>query len=227
MAKKGRVIAVVGFTGSGKDYTAARIAEERKGFTHIDLTFKTFAEREGFKDVLEFQKVVSNAKNGIFNDESHRKFANFDFVFDAELIKTVQFELDNGNNVVLSTWLGPWLDIVSEKLVELGMLDKALSIDFKVFLEAPLEMRAERIMDGRTDAKGTLDDNIKYVQQKDQNNFGRYIAVYDIDIQDPSGFDLIIDTAEYDDTKQKFVNLDVIADILEAFDGKCNSSDEN
>ncbi len=227
MAKKGRVIAVVGFTGSGKDYTAARIAEERKGFTHIDLTFKTFAEREGFKDVLEFQKVVSNAKNGIFNDESHRKFANFDFVFDAELIKTVQFELDNGNNVVLSTWLGPWLDIVSEKLVELGMLDKALSIDFKVFLEAPLEMRAESIMDGRTDAKGTLDDNIKYVQQKDQNNFGRYIAVYDIDIQDPSGFDLIIDTAEYDDTKQKFVNLDVIADILEAFDGKCNSSDEN
>lgn len=85
----GRVIAIAGLVGSGKN-TAGALVAKKLGWTQVEPTFKTLAEREGIS-LMEFQ-------------EKAKKDETIDLKFDAALRRECA-----GKNCVVTTWLGPWM----------------------------------------------------------------------------------------------------------------------
>jgi len=209
----GRIICVGGWTGAGKDFTCKGITKRRPSFVHVCPTLKTIAEEEGFSDVAEFQKVVSAVMDGTDKTPEHQKYKDTDKLFDEKLYDEVKSTLDQGRDVVVSTWLGPWiLEKISKEKGD------GLKVDFKVWLYAPAVPCAERMIRGRSDAKSDIEETIRYMKEKDQNNIGRYMDVYGIDITDHSNFDIEINSISYNG--DKLVDL-----VLSAFDikfgGRC------
>lgn len=150
------IIAISGLAGSGKN-TVGREVAKLLGWRIVEPTFKDLAAREGIS-LEQFQKKAA---------------ADFeiDKKFDLEL--KLQCE---GENCVVSTWLGPW------------MADGA----FTVWLDVPLEIRAKRVA-GR---EGILEGKAKAsISERDEQNRQRYLKVYGININNHSGFDLILDAS--------------------------------
>ena len=83
------IIAVAGFSGSGKN-TLGKLLADKLGYRLVDPTFKDIAKSEGIS-LMELQKRAENDKD-------------IDKKFDAIL----RNETSKGNCVV-STWLGPWI----------------------------------------------------------------------------------------------------------------------
>jgi cytidylate kinase len=63
--------------------------------------------------------------------------------------------------------------------------------DVKVYLRASLEKRAERIVKREN---GSLDEVAAFTAERDRQDHGRYLRIYDIDTDNYDFADLIIDT---------------------------------
>lgn len=91
-----------------------------------------------------------------------------------------QVELAEKGNCVLGSRLAIW------------MLDSA---DLKVFLHAPVEVRAERI---RQREGGRYEEVLEETRERDRRDSERYRRLYDIDNNEYGFADLVLDAAELD-----------------------------
>lgn len=105
--------------------------------------------------------------------EIAKKDHNIDRKFDEIQLK----EMEKVGNFVISTWLGPWL----------------AKPDFSVWLKTNDSIRFSRVAKRENIS---LQEAKKYVLKKDEQNFERYMNIYNIDISDHSMFDLELDTTD-------------------------------
>jgi cytidylate kinase len=70
-----------------------------------------------------------------------------------------------------------------------------LDSDMKVWLDAPLEVRAERL--SKRDKKSGKDAERNLIEREESEG-GRYMKIYGIDLRDMRIYDLIINTARFD-----------------------------
>jgi cytidylate kinase len=117
--------------------------------------------------------------------------AKTDFSYD-KIIDSHQVELARQGNCVLGSRLAIW------------MVDFA---DLKVFLEASIETRANRILKREG---GTFQQRYDETAARDESDTGRYKALYGIDNNQHDFADLIIDTALY--TPDQIVDL-IVAEV--------------
>ena len=117
--------------------------------------------------------------------------AKTDFSYD-KIIDSHQVELARQGNCVLGSRLAIW------------MVDFA---DLKVFLEASIETRANRILKREG---GTFQQRYDETAARDESDTGRYKALYGIDNNKHDFADLIIDTALY--TPDQIVDL-IVAEV--------------
>jgi CMP/dCMP kinase len=97
----------------------------------------------------------------------------FDFLTDLHLIRA-----SLQPRVVVGSRLAAWL----------------MEADLRVWLHAPLETRAKRIYQRETDKQASYESVLYHTLRRDEENRQRYLQVYGIDINDRSGFDIIINT---------------------------------
>ncbi len=98
-----------------------------------------------------------------------------DFSYDREL-DSRNAEMASAGNCVYGSRLAVW------------MLEQA---DLKVFLTASAEVRAKRIFDREG---GVYEEILNVTKQRDQNDSGRYKAIYGIDMDKHQFVDLVINT---------------------------------
>jgi len=72
-----------------------------------------------------------------------------------------------------------------------------LKPDLKVWLMAPLEVRAKRVI-GRGDEYGSLEEASKAISEREGSERRRYREFYGIDLSDLSFYDLVINTGRFD-----------------------------
>lgn len=135
------------------------------------------AERLGFR-MINYTFRMMAEEMGIPFKELH-SLASTDPRYDKKLDKK-QVELAEGGNCVLGSRLAIW------------MLKDA---DLKVYLDASLEVRASRIHDREG---GDLQQVIKETRARDEADTKRYKELYNIDNNDFSFADLILDVGELD-----------------------------
>lgn len=155
--------------GSGKSHTAKRLASKYglKYYSGGDA-LKALAMREGYK---RKKRGWWESKEGIRFLEHRGKDLKFDMAVDEKLL-----EVASQGNVVLDSWTMPWL------------LEKAL----KIWLEAPLRKRAERIAerDGIS-----IQEAVKALKKKECATKIIYKKLYDFDLgEDFAPFHLLLDT---------------------------------
>ena len=117
--------------------------------------------------------------------------AKTDFSYD-KIIDSYQVELARKGNCVLGSRLAIW------------MVDFA---DLKVFLEASIETRANRILKREG---GTFQERYDETAARDESDTGRYKALYGIDNNQHDFADMIIDTALH--TPDQIVDL-IVAEV--------------
>ena len=117
--------------------------------------------------------------------------AKTDFSYD-KIIDSHQVELARKGNCVLGSRLAIW------------MVDFA---DLKVFLEASIETRANRILKREG---GPFQERYDETAARDENDTGRYKALYGIDNNQHDFADMIIDTALH--TPDQIVDL-IVAEV--------------
>ena len=164
------IIAISGFTGSGKNTLGEMLAKEL-GYRLVCPTFKDLAKEEGIT-LMEFQMKAA-------------KDPDIDKKFDAVLKKQAT------GNCVVTTWLGAWM----------------VDADVRIRVFAPLKTRAERIAkrDGMT-----LDEAMKHVKARDDQNIKRYKKVYGIDIESDDVFDACLNAGIYKPEELKAIALAII-----------------
>ncbi len=157
-------ITVSGPPGSGKTTVASMLAS-RLGYPLIvgGRIFRHMAQEHGMT-LEEFSRYA----------EAHHEV-------DRELDERLAEELRKRRDVVLDSRLGGWI-------AHLHGIPA-----FKVFLTAPLEIRAMRLM-GRDG--GTLDEVIERVKYREESERKRYMEIYGIDFGDTSIYDLVLDTSD-------------------------------
>jgi len=134
------------------------------------------AQRLGIGRVkLSFKDIAKDMGISLMDVQQR---ADKDPSIDREFDNRVSDAAHKGDCVV-STWLGPWL-----------IRDASM----RVWLDAGEEVRARRISNRD---KITYIDALKHVKARDENNRKRYFALYGINIDDHSAFDLIINTEIY------------------------------
>lgn len=155
-------ICISGLTGSGKTAIAERL-EKELNILHVrkELT-KTFRDAVAGKDIKD-PKVASIA--------SDPKYAT---QFDDEIVKMAE-----GQDCVLSTWLGPWF-----------IKDATL----RVWLDASVEERVRRVYNRE---KTAMPDAIKFMEEKDKLTVKNFKKDYNINIMDHEVFDLEINTEKF------------------------------
>lgn len=117
-----------------------------------------------------------------------------DFMKDAP--KDMHLQVDNhvkqiarDSNVVIDARLAGWM---------------AEDANFKIFLTAPVEVRAERAA-GRNSTERA--EERKHIIKRDDQDCKNYKRIYGIDLRDLSVYDLVLNTAR--------LNADEVADIVE------------
>ena len=79
---------------------------------------------------------------------------------------------------VVTTWLGPWM----------------VDADYCIWVEAPLEVRAERL----AKREGIpIEDALLHIKKRDADNRERYLKLYGIDILEHEDFDLKISSEKH------------------------------
>lgn len=135
------------------------------------------AEKLGLR-LINYTFHTMADERGIPFKELHQ-LAEEDSSYDRYLDKK-QVELASEGNCVLGSRLAIW------------MLEDA---DLKVFLEAPIEVRAERIREREGGAKENV---LRETKERDAKDSRRYKKLYDIDNGDYGFADLVIDVSGHD-----------------------------
>ncbi|MEW6722892.1 MAG: (d)CMP kinase [Candidatus Micrarchaeota archaeon] len=129
------------------------------------------------------------AKEGVSLMEFQEKAAkdhDIDRKFDAVLR-----EQASGGDCVVTTWLGAWM----------------LDADVRIKVFAPAEVRGERI--AKRDGMA-VDEAVKHVRERDEQNRKRYKKVYGIDIYDDSRFDALLNCGIYRPEELLRISLEII-----------------
>ncbi len=178
MAKKARarcetekkiVVCICGMAGTGKSTLAKKLAEKYglKYYSGGDA-LKVLAIKEGYKPV---ERGWWESREGLRFLEERSKDPKFDGAVDEKLL-----ELAQQGNVVLDSWTMPWL----------------LKKGFKIWLEASLEKRAERIAqrDGTS-----IKEALETLKEKEAKTKAIYNKLYGFHLgEDFTPFNLILDT---------------------------------
>lgn len=178
MAKKARarcktekkiVVCICGMAGTGKSTLAKKLAEKYglKYYSGGDA-LKVLAIKEGYKPV---ERGWWESREGLRFLEERSKDPKFDAAVDERLLELAQQE-----NVVLDSWTMPWL----------------LKKGFKIWLEASLEKRAERIAqrDGTS-----IKEALETLKEKEAKTKAIYNKLYGFHLgEDFTPFNLILDT---------------------------------
>ena len=148
---------------------------------------KLLSEKLGYKLVCPTFKDIAK-KEGISLMEFHKKAENdpdIDKKFDAMLKEQAT------GDCVVTTWLGPWM----------------VDADVRIKVFAPGDIRAERI--GKRDGM-EVDEALKHVRERDENNRKRYKKVYGIDIDSKDIFDACLNGGIYTPEKLLGISLEII-----------------
>jgi cytidylate kinase len=163
------VICVCGMAGSGKSTLAKRIAEKYslRYYSGGDALM-ALALEQGYS---ARERGWWESKEGLRFLEQRGKDPRFDKAIDRK-----QLEMAEEGNVVFDSWTMPWL----------------LKKGFKIWLEASIENRAERIA-GRDKIK--LEEALQALKQKENQTRGIYKKLYKFNLgEDYSPFNFILDT---------------------------------
>jgi len=174
--KRGReplIICIGGMAGSGKSTLAKKIAEKYnlRYFSGGDALM-TLAIEEGYKPL---QSGWWESRKGIQFLEERSRDPRFDQTVDKRLLG----EAEKGN-VVLDSWTMPWL----------------LKKGYKIWLEASVEKRAERI--AQRDGIG-FKKAIEALRRKERHTRDIYKKIYGFNLgEDFDPFDFILDIGTLD-----------------------------
>jgi cytidylate kinase len=133
---------------------------------------------------------------GVFRELAHRRgvsvvelnrLAESDPTIDRDLDR-LQAELARAGPCVVESRLSGWM----------------VDADLKVWLDAPLEIRAARVAGREGQGSGAARDDLLV---RERSEWSRYKALYGIDIGDRTPFHLVIDTSRWDP--------EVIVEVLE------------
>jgi cytidylate kinase len=163
------IICVCGMAGSGKSTVAKRVAKEYKlkYFSGGDALM-ALAIEEGYK-LLE--RGWWESKEGLRFLRRRGKNSQFDEAVDKKLL-----EVAEEGNVVLDSWTMPWL----------------LKKGFKIWLEASVQKRAERIA-GRD--KTSCKEALEALKSKESQTKTIYRKMYGFELgKDLEPFGFILDT---------------------------------
>jgi cytidylate kinase len=163
------IICVCGMAGSGKSTVAKRVAKEYKlkYFSGGDALM-ALAIEEGYSPL---ERGWWESKEGLSFLERREKDPQFDKAVDKKLL-----EVAEEGNVVLDSWTMPWL----------------LKKGFKIWLEASVEKRAERIA-GRD--KMSCKEALKALKSKESQTKAIYRKMYGFGLgEDLEPFNFILDT---------------------------------
>jgi CMP/dCMP kinase len=143
------------------------------------------AEKLGYRVVCPTFKDLAK-KEGIPLLEFQKK-AGEDPSIDKKFDEMLKKEASRSECVV-TTWLGPWM----------------VEADFRIWVDAPLEVRAKRLAkrDGFS-----LDEALEHIKQRDANNRERYLKLYKIDIMEHEKFDLEVNSGE--NTPEEMVEITI------------------
>jgi cytidylate kinase len=167
--KKPVVICISGMAGSGKSTVAKKLAE-RYGLKYYSggEALKELAAERGLKP---FKHGWWESEEGIRFIQERENDPKFDEAVDKKLM-----ELAQQGNVILDSWTMPWL----------------LKEGFKIWLEASLQKRAERI--AKRD-KITIQEASEAIKKKEEGTKAIYKKLYGFDLGgDFSPFHFILDT---------------------------------
>ncbi len=169
MAKEPIVICICGMAGSGKSTVAKKLAEKYglKYYSGGDA-LKALAIEKGYKPV---EKGWWESPEGLSFLENREENPEFDKAVDKKLL-----EVAEQGNVILDSWTMPWL----------------LKKGFKIWLEASLRKRAERVAkrDGISVEKA-----LKALKSKEEKTKAIYKKLYGFSLgEDFTPFHLILDT---------------------------------
>ncbi|NPA70046.1 MAG: AAA family ATPase [Crenarchaeota archaeon] len=78
--------------------------------------------------------------------------------------------------------------------------------DVKIYLKASLEVRARRLAQREN---MSIEDAIREITFREENNRKRYLKIYGIDIKDLSVFDIVLDTT--------YLDVDEVLEILRSY----------
>jgi len=163
------VICISGMAGSGKS-TVAKMLAERYGLKYYSGgdALKELAAEKGHEP---FKRGWWESEEGIRFIKERENDPKFDKAVDKKLM-----ELAQQGNVILDSWAMPWL----------------LKKGFKIWLEASLEKRAERI--AKRD-NITVKEAVEAIKRKEEGTKTIYKKLYGFDLgEDFAPFHLILDT---------------------------------
>jgi len=163
------VICICGMAGSGKSTVAKKLAEKYglKYYSGGDA-LKALAIEKGYKPL---EKGWWESPEGLSFLENREENLEFDKAVDKKLL-----EVAEQGNVILDSWTMPWL----------------LKKGFKIWLEASLRKRAERVAkrDGMSVEKA-----LKALKSKEEKTKAIYKKLYGFSLgEDFTPFHLILDT---------------------------------
>lgn len=191
MTGKPLVICICGMAGSGKSTQAKKLAE-KYGLKYYSggEALKTLAIRKGYKPL---ERGWWESREGLSFLENREKDLEFDKAVDQKLL-----EIAEKGNVVLDSWTMPWL----------------LKHGFKVWLEASLKKRAERVAkrDGIS-----VQEALEALKNKEEKTKAIYKRLYGFSLgEDFAPFHLILDTENLN-AEEVFQVLSILLDkvILE------------
>jgi len=152
-------IAISGFSGCGNS-TISELLGQKLGVPVVNYTFRSLAEDEGktFKEIQ--QEAESNPE--------------IDYILDKRQIGKI-LELDT---FVIGSRLACWFD--DPKTLSILKIKQAPKFSLKIWLDAPLEVRAARVAkrEGRT-----IEKILRETAKRDKNNNKRYKKLYDINME--------------------------------------------
>ena len=160
------ILVIGGPPGSGKTTVAERWAARHGSvFVSAGMKFRAMARDRG----VSLEALGRAAEND----------PSIDRALDAAVLEEVRAEEAAGANVVVDGRIQAYL--VSKQRIP----------SLKVLIDAPLEVRAERI--ARREKKSVADAKREILAREASERI-RYKAIYGIDLQDTSVFDIVIDS---------------------------------
>lgn len=170
------IITVGGPPGSGKTTVASKLAE--------DCDFFLITSGNIFREMAEKRKM-SLEDFGKLSEKDH----GIDTELDERVIREVEERCKKGS-------------VVLEGRLAAHMVERNGSAAFKVWIDAPLKVRVERVAGREGKARDEVE---REILERERSERTRYENIYGINLADLAIYDLIIDSREI--TPEEVVNI--------------------